>query len=316
MAVSTETRPAPSKKQQSYNRKQRRTIAFFSFISPWLVGFVLLGLFPLTLGLATSFTNYDGLNLPFLKFVGFDNYTRAFADEDLWFAFGQTIKWGLINVPLWVGGSFGLALILNQGIKARGVFRTIYYIPSLIPIAVAVRSWRLILERNYGMLNVFISLFTDQPFAVAWMSEYAMAGMTLISLWSGLGSGMIIFLAGLQGIPESLVEASKIDGANGWQVFRHITLPLMSPVIFFQLIMALIGSFQQMNLPLVVSQLGNSMGVPPRPVYLYMIHTYRQIFSFQRYGYGTAMLWILFAIVLVLTGLVFYTQRFWVFYDD
>jgi len=316
MAVEVKNTPMNQKKKRHLTRKQRRSMNFFAFISPWAIGFILLGIVPLVLGLATSFTNYDGLNLPYLKFVGFDNYVRAFNDEDLWFAFGQTVKWGLINVPLWVGGSFGLALILNQGIKAEGIFRTIFYIPSLIPVAVAVRSWRLILERNYGMMNIFISMFTPEPFAVPWMSEYAMAGMTAISLWLGLGSGMIIFLAGLQGIPQELVEASRIDGANSWQVFRNITLPLMTPVIFFQFVMSLIGSFQQMNLPLVVSALGNSQGVPPRPIYLYMIHTYRQIFSFQRYGYGTATLWILFVIVLALTLVVFWSQKFWVFYDD
>ncbi|MBN2047554.1 MAG: sugar ABC transporter permease [Anaerolineaceae bacterium] len=315
MAVAVKEKDGKTKQVKHYNRNQRRTTSFFLFISPWLTLFILLGIIPLVLGFLTSFTNYDGLNLPYVKFVGFRNYARAFSDTDAWYSFKQTALWGLINVPAWIICSFALALILNQGIKARGFFRMIYYIPSLIPISTAVISWRIILEKNFGMLNALINLFTDSPIAIAWMADYAMAGMAMISLWMGLGVGMIIFLAGLQGIPEELIEASRIDGANSFQVFRHITFPLMTPVIFFQLIQALIGAFQQMNLPLVVATVGNYQGVPPRPVYLFMIHTYRQIFTFQRYGYGTALLWMLFAAVLILTGFVFWSQKFWVFYN-
>jgi len=122
-----------------------------------------------------------------------------------------------------------------------------------------------------------------------------------------------IFLAGLQNIPDELMEAAKIDGANGVQVFRHITLPLMTPVIFFQLVLGLIGSFQQLNLPLILSTVGLTTGVPPRPIYLYMIHTYRQIFVYGRYGYGTALLWMLFVGTVVLTAIVFWSQKFWVY---
>ena len=127
---------------------------------------------------------------------------------------------------------------------------------------------------------------------------------------------MVIFLAGLQGIPVELNEAARIDGANSWQVFRHVTLPLMTPVIFFQLVLGLIGAFQQLNLPLLITTVGiTASRVPPRPIYLYMIHTYRQIFTNQRFGYGTSLLWMLFIGILLLTGLVFWSQKYWVFTD-
>lgn len=297
-------------------RQRRRTLTFYLLISPWLLGFIFLAVIPLVIGLLTSFTNYDGLNIDSLKFVGMDNYARAIGDPDVKFSVGRTLLWGALNLPLWLGLSFLMALILNQDVKGRGAFRTIFYLPSLIPIAVAITAWRIILEPNFGMLNALISQFTPEPVAIKWLSDYALLGMTGISIWLGLGVGMIIFLAGLQGIPDELKEAARIDGANDWQVFRHIILVLMTPIIFFQLVMGLISSFQQLNLPLLITRSGiASNSVAPRPIYLYMIHTYQQIFTNGRYGYGTALLWLLFIGILILTGIVFWSQKFWV-YDN
>jgi multiple sugar transport system permease protein len=302
--------------KRTLTRNQRRTVTFYLFISPWLIGFVLLGIFPLLVGLLTSFTNYDGLNLATVKFVGLGNYARAFEDRDVSFSLVRTILWGLANLPLWLVLSFLLALILNQDVKGRGFFRTIFYLPSLIPITAAVTAWRIILEKNFGMLNASISLFTPEPVAIGWLSDYSLPGMTSIAIWGGLGYGMVIFLAGLQGIPDELKEAAQIDGANSWQVFRHITLPLLTPVIFFQLVLGLIGSFQQLNLPLLVTKVGiAAASVPPRPIYLYMIHTYQQIFTNGRYGYGTALLWMLFIGILILTWIVFWSEKYWVYSD-
>ena len=140
------------------------------------------------------------------------------------------------NLPAWLILSFSLALILNQGIKGQGIFRTLYYLPSLVPGSAAIVAWKILLDKNNGMLNGILSIFQPGT-AIGWLSQYSMEGMTAIAVWTGLGAGMVIFLAGLQGIPDELVEASRIDGANGIQVFRHITLPLMTPVLFFQLIL-------------------------------------------------------------------------------
>ena len=302
--------------KRTLTRNQRRTLTFYLFVSPWLIGFVLLGIFPLLVGLLTSFTNYDGLNLETVKFVGLGNYARVFEDTDVSFSLVRTILWGLANLPLWLVLSFLLALILNQDVKGRGFFRTIFYLPSLIPITAAVTAWRIILEKNFGMLNASISLFTPEPVAIGWLSDYSLPGMTSIAIWGGLGYGMVIFLAGLQGIPDELKEAAQIDGANSWQVFRHVTLPLMTPVIFFQLVLGLIGSFQQLNLPLLVTKVGiAASSVPPRPIYLYMIHTYQQIFTSGCYGYGTALLWMLFIGILILTWIVFWSEKYWVYSD-
>jgi multiple sugar transport system permease protein len=318
--MSTLTEPVktdkPIKKRKTLTRKQRRTIYFYLFISPWLIGFILLSVFPLVVGFLTSLTNYDGLNLLNLKFVGLGNYTRAFDDPDVGHSIKQTFFWLFANLPAWLILSFSLALILNQGIKGQGIFRTLYYLPSIVPGAAAILAWKIILDKNNGLLNGVISIFRPGT-AVGWLSNYALEGMTMIAVWIGLGGGMVIFLAGLQGIPDELVEAAKIDGAGNLLVFRYVILPLMTPVIFFQLVLGLIGAFQQLNLPLLLNNVGltGSGAVPSRAIYLYMIHTYSQIFTFRRYGYGTALLWMLFIGIVLLTAFVFWSEKFWVYSD-
>lgn len=294
------------------SRKWRRTSWFYAFIAPWLLGFVFLWIIPLVLGFLTSMTNYDGLNLANVKFLGLRNYARSLGDPDARFSFGQTLKWTALNLPAWMILSFILALILNRDVRGRGVFRTLYYLPSVIPIVALVWIWRIILDRNVGLLNAVISLFRPGT-AIPWLTTHALQGLTVIAVWSGLGWGMIVFLAGLQDIPDELVEAARIDGASTLQVFRYVTLPLMTPVVFFVLINGLIGSFQQYVIPQLLTPEGTLSSVPPRSVYLSMVHVNREVFAFQRFGYGTALLWLLFVVVAALAIVVFRTSRYWVY---
>jgi multiple sugar transport system permease protein len=314
MATSINAFPARTLRKRTLTRRQRKTVYFYAFISPWLIGFILLGVFPLVVGFLTSLTNYDGLNLLNLKFQGIGNYVRALGDPEVSFSFTRTLLWLLVNLPIYLILSFTLAMILNQGIKGQGVFRTLYYLPSIVPGAAAILAWKIILDKNNGLLNGLLSIFQPGT-AIGWLSNYALEGMTMISVWTGLGVGMVIFLAGLQGIPEELTEAARIDGANSFQNFRYITLPLMTPVIFFQLILGLVGAFQQLQLPLLLNNVGltGSGAVPSRAIYLYMIHTYSQIFTFRLYGYGTALLWMLFLGTILVTGFFFWSQKFWVY---
>lgn len=295
-------------------RKARKTAAFYVFIAPWLIGFLLLGVIPMVLGFLTSLTNYDGLNLDSLKFVGLRNYERILSDSDAMFGVTRTLAWSALNVPVWLIGSFLLALILDQAIRAKGMFRTLFYLPSVIPLVAIVSAWRIFLDTNNGLMNAILSIFQPNT-AINWFSsDYSLQTLTLISVWTGLGGGMVIFLAGLQGIPSELKEAAQIDGATNWKVIRHVTLPLMTPVIFFQLVLALISSFQQFIVPMVMA--GGKLGsVPPRSTYLYMIHVNRQIFTFQRFGYGIAMLWVLFVVIVAFTIIVFWSARYWVYYE-
>ena len=312
MAIQALARQKSARRRLS-GRDKQRTIAFYLFTSPWLIGFIFLSIFPLIVGLLISLSNYDGLNIDTVKFVGLRNFERAFVDPDVPFSIGRTLLWLVVNLPTWMSLSFLLAIILNQNVKGRGLFRTLFYIPSVIPGVAAIAAWSILLDKNFGLLNAFISNFRPGT-AVGWMSDYALAGMAVIAIWGGLGSGMLIFLAGLQDIPDELVEAARIDGANSFQIFRHITLPLMTPIIFYQLVMGMIGAFQQLTLPLLITRVATGLTqVPPRQVYLYMIHVYLQTFNQQRYMYGNALMWLLFIVVIAVTALVFWSAKFWVY---
>ncbi len=298
---------------QARSRRAARVRAFYLLISPWLIGFLLLGVIPLVVGLLASFTNYDGLNVDSYKWLGLRNYSRIGQDSEALLSLRRTFLWSALNVPIWLILSFSLALILNQSIRARGFFRTLFYLPSIIPAVGAVWAWRLLLDPNNGVVNAIISIFKPGT-AILWTTDYALQSLTMISVWQGAGVGMVIFLAGLQGIPGELEEAAFLDGATQLQSFRHITIPLMTPVIFFQLVLGIIGSLQQFALPMLLA--GGRMGsVPPRAAYFFVVHVMRQIFTFSRFGYGLALMWLLFVIVVILTVIVFWSSRFWVHYE-
>jgi multiple sugar transport system permease protein len=301
------------------SRRTRRAIAFYAFISPWLIGFLLLTAVPMFVGFLTSLTNYDGLNINNLKFLGLDNYARILDDSNAMYAMGRTLLWTALNVPIWLIASFTLALILDRSIRAVGIFRTIFYLPSIIPIVSVVWVWRAVLNQNGGLLNGFLSLFRENT-AIIWTSgDLAIYSATVISVWAGLGGGMIIFLAGLQNIPSELKEAAYIDGAGEGRVIRHVIMPLMTPVIFFQLILSIISAIQQFVLPMILASIQGFSGqlgaVPPRSIYLYMVHVNLQIFTRQRFGYGMSLLWVLFIVIVIFTIIVFWTSRYWVYYE-
>lgn len=297
-------------------RSTRKAVAFYFFVAPWLLGFIALSAIPLVAGFLTSLTNYDGFNVDRLTFVGASNYQQAFtSDPDVSFSFMRTLVWSAMNVPLWVVSSFVLALMLNQEIRGRDVFRTLYYLPSVVPMVAAARVWMVFLHKDNGLVNAILSVFRPGT-AIDWTYGYAILTLTIISVWGGLGRGMVIFLAGLQGIPEELEEAARIDGATRLRVFQHITIPLMTPVIFFQLVMSLINSLQAFAVPLLIYGDGKMSGVVPRAAYLYVVHTYRNIFVYDRWGYGIALLWLLFVVILGLTMLVFRSARYWVYYEE
>jgi multiple sugar transport system permease protein len=298
-------------------RARRETISFYLFISPWLLGFICLSLIPLVIGFMTSLSNYNGYNLSTVRFIGLDNYVRAFNDRNALYALGRTITFTLITVPLNLVISFSIALLLNQRIFARGFFRTLFYLPSIIPLVAVAWIWKLMMDQNFGLVNALISYVVPNT-AIRWLSDYPTAVLVMLSVWISTGGAMIIFLAGLQGVPRELEEAARIDGANLFQMFRAITLPLITPVVFYQLVLSIIFSLQVLVEPILLggTSSGSSIGtMPPRPNYLYMVHTYNQIFINQRFGYGSALLWLLFAMILGLTLVVFRTSRYWVYYE-
>jgi multiple sugar transport system permease protein len=314
MAVVTQ---GVAKRARQGRRARREAISFYLFISPWLLGFICLSLIPLVIGFMTSLSNYNGYNLSTVRFIGLDNYVRAFNDRNALYALGRTITFTLITVPLNLVISFSIALLLNQRIFARGFFRTLFYLPSIIPLVAVAWIWKLMMDQNFGLVNALISYVVPNT-AIRWLSDYPTAVLVMLSVWISTGGAMIIFLAGLQGVPRELEEAARIDGANLFQMFRAITLPLITPVVFYQLVLSIIFSLQVLVEPILLggTSSGSSIGtMPPRPNYLYMVHTYNQIFINQRFGYGSALLWLLFAMILGLTLVVFRTSRYWVYYE-
>ncbi|WP_373228717.1 carbohydrate ABC transporter permease [Cohnella sp.] len=293
------------------SKKWRQYWTFYAFLSPWLIIFIFLGLFPLLYGLYLSFTNFTGFNMNHLKFVGLSNYNTVFQDSESMYALGRTLLVTAINVPLSLGIGLLLAILLNQKIKGLSWYRTAFYMPSVVPIISTVLMWKFIFAGD-GLLNALFTRF-NLP-AVNWLSyDYATTSLIVMLLW-GAGGSLLVNLAGLKGIPADLYEAAEIDGANPVRKFFTVTLPLMTHILFFNLIMGIIGSLQIYIQPILLT--GQKLLDPPiKPNYLYLVHAFQQIFAFQRFGYGLALMWVLFVAILLLTVLIFYSSRYWVYYE-
>jgi multiple sugar transport system permease protein len=293
---------------------------FYAFVSPWLIGFVALTAIPMLYALGMSFTNFDGLSGTW-HWAGVANYTAAFHDHQFWSSLRQTGLYAVVAVPFSLAGGLALAMGLNQRLRAVGVLRTIFYLPSVVPVVAVALMFKLLFDRDTGLVNGVLGWFGIS--ATSWLSDpWAFRVLVLLALW-GLGGGMIIFLAGLQGIPAELLASATVDGANAWQRFWRITLPLLTPVVFFQLVFSVIFSLQTLVQPLLLSpvsvaQSGSGFTNPSNVQggdYLYMVNVYAQFFDYQRYGYGAALLWILFALILLVTIGVLRTSSFWVYYE-
>lgn len=301
-------------------RRQREVLSFYLFISPWLAGFLVLTAVPLVLGFVTSLTNYDGYNINQLQFVGTANYKRAFQERQVWSSLRSSMLFSVFNVPLGLVLAFGLAILVNRLAAGRGLVRTLFYIPAIVPVVAGALTWKIIADKDSGLINAVLSLIRPGT-AISWLTKYPMAVLVMFVLWRSVGGGMVIFVAGLQGIPRELQEAAVIDGASPWNFFWRITLPLMTPVLLFQGVMGLISSLQVMAEPMLLSPLaagGGSASLAARPsqdIFVLLAYTLIEIFSRQRFGYGVAVLWILFGIVLVLTSVIFSTTRYWVHYE-
>lgn len=292
-------------------RRLKDTLEFYLFISPWFVVFILFGLLPLLYGLYLSFTNFAGFNMHAVKWVGFENYIKVFTDNDAMYALGRTILITVLIVPSSLVVGFMLAVLLNQNVKSIGIFRTLFYMPSIIPVVATGTMWRSIFVQD-GLVNQLLTGLGMKP--IDWLGyDYAMLSLFMMLLW-GSGGGILINLAGLKGVPKHLYEAATIDGASTAQRLMRITIPLVTPVLFFQLVMHIILSLQIFVQPILLASQSNSLlSLPIRPNYLFSVHAFQQIFAFNRYGYGLALLWVMFILILFLTMLMFTTSKLWVF---
>lgn len=301
-----------SKARKGISEKTRRTAAFYLMISPWFIVFLIFGLYPLLYGLYLSFTNFVGFNINHLKIVGLQNYKNVFTDTDAMYALWRTFFVTLLYVPISTLIGLLLALLLNQKIRGMGIYRTIFYLPSIVPVVSIGLMFRFMYADKDGIINNILS-FLHLP-SVSWLGyDHATLSLVIMLLW-GAGSAILINLAGLKGISRDLYEASAIDGATAFKRFISITIPLMTPVLFFNVVTAIIGAFQIYIQPILLSGL-KFLDAPIRPNYLYAVHAFQQVFAFQRFAYGMALLWIMFIVILLMTIVVFATSKYWVYYE-
>ena len=288
---------------------RRRLWTGLAFISPWIVGFVVFTLYPVVASLYYSFCDYDVLSRPI--WVGLLNYRDMASDSVYWQSLGNTLVFSAISLPLGLITALALALLLNQPVRARGAFRAIYYLPSLVPAIASAVVWLWILNARNGLLNqALMAVGISHP--PQWLDDphWTKPGLALMTVW-GCGNTVVIFLAALQGVPRALLEAAMIDGASPLRRLWHVTLPAISPVIYFNLIIGVIGSLQTFVSAFVM--LGN--GGPDRSALFYAVYLYQNAFEFRQMGYACAMAWVLFLLTLLLTWLASRSSRGFVHYQ-
>jgi multiple sugar transport system permease protein len=310
-----EISPATVQKPKTYKhwwnatRRRRDTVEGYLFIMPVVLGLLIFTFGPMLASLYFSLTDYPILRSP--EWIGLQNYIKLFTQEKyFWKSVQVTVIYAVFSVTLGIIGSFILALFLNQKLKGIAFFRTAFYMPVIVPVVASAVLWSWMLNPDYGLINAILKglgLPTSR-----WLAspESALPSLILMSLW-GIGAGMIIYLAGLQGIPESLYEAGKIDGANSRQLFFYVTLPLMTPTIFFNVVIGLIGAMQIFTEAFLMTA-----GGPLHATYFYGLMVYERAFKFFQMGMASAMAWVLGIVIMLLTLLVFKSSALWVFYES
>jgi len=286
----------------------RRTLLGYIFISPFILGFLLWFLLPALTAVWLTFSDWNMISPP--RFIGLGNIQRLFKDKLLVQALKVTSAYTLVSVPVGLLLGFMVALLMNTKVRGITVFRTIYYMPSIVPAVASAVLWAWILNSEFGLLNALIRSVGLPKIRFLQEPEWALPALILMSLW-GLGGGMVIYLAGLQGIPEVFYEAAEIDGAGRWGKLRHVTIPLMGPVILFNLVMGIIGSFQVFTAGYLITD-----GGPQNATLFYVLYLWRNGFEYLDMGYAAALAWVLFLIILALTLFIFKYVGGMVYYEE
>ncbi|MFB6367250.1 carbohydrate ABC transporter permease [Paenibacillus elgii] len=291
--------------QQGARRRETKT--FYLFISPWLFGAAVFTLYPILYSLYISFTEYNIISPP--KWAGLQNYAKMLQDDLFWRGVNTTVLFTIFSVPLQLLLSLFLALLVNQKIPFKRFFRTAIYFPSMISGVAMSLVWLWVFNSKIGMFNWALGLVGIE--GPKWLedSNWALAAMVIMTMWSA-GAGMVIFLAGLQGVPPILYEAAKIDGVTRWQSLWRITLPMISPVVLFQLIMGMIDSFQVFTQAFVMTK-----GGPHYATQFYVYYLWQNGFKFFKMGYASAMAWLLLIVIMLMTFLIMRVSRKLVHYE-
>jgi len=285
----------------------RENLWFFFFIMPWLVGFLLFTAGPMIASVIISFTRWELLQAP--DWVGAMNWTNMVVDPLFWQSLKVTLYFTLLSVPTGLVISFLLALLMNADVKGIALFRTIYYLPSIVSGVAIALLWQWILNPKFGLLNFLLGLVGITGPQWLFSKQWVIPAFVIMGLW-GVGGSMIIYLAGLQSIPTELYEAVSLDGAGFWRKIWSVTLPMMSPVVLFNLVMGMIGSMQVFTQGYVMTQ-----GGPNNASLFYVLYLYRNAFQYFQMGYASALAWVLFAIIALLTALIFRTAQDRVYYQ-
>ncbi len=281
----------------------------YAFISPWLIGFLIFVLIPFLVSIYLSFTRYEVVTSP--VWVGTANYKQLLHEDPLfWKSLGITLKYAAIAVPVGIVAGVGLALLLNLRVAGISVYRTVFYLPAIVPIVATTVVFMWLLNPQHGLVNQILRGFGVQ--GPNWLNSttWAFWSLVMMSLWA-VGGSMIIYLAGLKDIPVTLYEAATIDGAGVWARTRHITLPMLTPVIFFNLVMGVIHAFQYFAQAYIISR---GLGGPEDSTHFFALYLFNRAWRYLDMGYASAMAWILFLIITVLTVVIFKTHKRWVHY--
>lgn len=294
------------------------------FLSPWIFGFLAFTFLPILASLIFSFLDLsitDGI-LSAPKWVGLNNYKQLLNDSQIWGTAGSetpgsmwiTVRFGLIALPIGIFLPLGLAMLLNNpNLKGAAIFRSLFYMPYVIPFVAAIFLWGGMLNPETGWINrALMNMGLPREAVPNWANDvdWVYPTYVIMGLW-GIGNAMLIFIAGLQNVPTELYDAAEVDGANRWQSFWNVTFPMISPVVFYNLTLSIVGLFQYFLVPLVVN---NGTGRPGGATMFYNLYLYKTFFTFQNMSYGSAMAWLLFAVILLVTFILFGTARYWVYY--
>jgi multiple sugar transport system permease protein len=280
------------------------------FVAPWIVGLVIFLAYPVIYSFYLSFTEYSIIQPP--RWIGLENYRTMFTVDPLfWTSVKNSAYFAVISVPLRLLFAFGLALMLAMDTKFMGSYRTLFYLPALVPPVAGTIVFMLMFDPRFGLINQFLGVFGVEP--IAWLLDPAWSkpAIIILSLWT-LGADSLIFLAGLKDVPQDVLDAASIDGAGMWRRMLNITLPMITPVILFNLVMGIIGSFQIFIQALII---GGTNGEPLDSTLMYMVLLYKNAFRYFSMGYASAMAVVLFVTVLALTLVIFRTSRYWVHYE-
>lgn len=287
----------------------REAVAGFIFIGPWLVGFLGLKLGPMVASFVLSFCEYQVVAPP--KLVGIANYAKMFtADPSFVDALKVTLTYGLVSVPAGLVLGLLIAILMNQDVPGLMLWRTVYFLPSVVSGVAVAMLWMWIFHSEFGLINLGLRVIAGIK-GPPWLASprWALRALIIMSLW-GVGNSMIVNLAGLQGIPTELYEAASIDGATWWHKFWKVTLPMLSPVLFFNLVMGVIGAFQYFTNAYVMTN-----GGPGRATLFYNLYLYNNAFQYYKMGYASALAWVLFMMILAVTLLIFKSSPYWVYYE-